>query len=59
MELVLLDISSTNQNQIWKINSDITEKIQQQLIQFTTNQNTEDEMKEQADILEKTIRSFL
>ena len=34
------------------------EKIHPQLMQFTTNQKDEEEMKIQADALEKTIRYF-
>ena len=34
------------------------ERIQPQLMQFTTNQKDEDEMKQQADCLGRTIRHF-
>lgn len=37
----------------------IAESIQPLLMQLTTNQNTEDEMKKQADILDKTIKDFM
>ena len=36
----------------------VSEKIQTQLMQFTTNQKDEEEMKQQADILYKTIKYY-
>ena len=37
----------------------VAEKIQPKLMQFTTNQKDEEEMKIQAEILYKTIKSFM